>query len=495
MDTQKKGKTDYKEIRIEKLEKIKELGINPYPDKFEKTHSLIEAKQLEDETQNVKIAGRLLTIRIMGKLSFCTLFDETGKIQIAFERDTIGSDTYNNFFKKLIDIGDIIGVSGKIFTTHKGEKTLLVEELQLLSKALRPLPEKFHGVQDTETIYRQRYLDLIMNEETLRRFKLRTETIKLIRKYLEKNNFFEVETPVLQSKPSGAIAKPFITHHNALDIDVYLRIAPETYLKRLIVAGFDKVYEFARCFRNEGIDPSHLQDFTMLEYYCAYWNYEDNMNFTEKLIKHVIKKIFGKLEFSYQGTKIDLKGNWPRVSFRDLILEDAKIDINEIETADDFRKLLKEKKIEIEDSEKLGLGNLIDQVYKKVSRPKLINPVFLISHPTDLSPLARRNDENPSITDRFQLVINSWEIVNAYSELIDPLDQRQRLEEQAKLKSGGDDEAMVMDEDYLMSMEYGMPPVSGWGMGIDRFVCLIADKVNLRDVIFFPLMRSKESEK
>ncbi|MFT7619159.1 MAG: lysyl-tRNA synthetase class 2 [Planctomycetota bacterium] len=479
---------EYRKVRISKLERLREAGQNPYPDRFERTHMLAEARELADDTAGVVVAGRIMTARIMGKLSFITLQDVSGRCQVSIRQDDVGPDVYK-IVKKLVDIGDFIGVAGEIYTTKTGEKTVRANGFSFLGKTLRPLPEKWQGVQDQEVLYRQRYLDLIMNPDSMDRFKLRSSLIRSMRRYLEDEQFIEVETPVLAKNASGAAAKPFTSHHNSLDMEVFLRIAPETYLKRCIVGGFDRVFEFARCFRNEGMDPSHLQDFTMLEYYCAYWNFEDNMNFTEKLIKHVLQELFGKLEVEVGGQNVDFAGNWPRVSFQELIEKDCGIDIEAFSTADSLRTAIAEKGIELEDIEKLGRGNLIDQLYKKVSRPKIIAPTFLTSHPVDLSPLARRNDESESISDRFQLVINGWEVINAYSELVDPLDQRERLEAQAALKADGDDDAMDMDEDYLIAMEHGMPPISGWGMGIDRFCALITNQSNLRDVVLFPLMR------
>ncbi len=313
--------------------------------------------------------------------------------------------------------------------------------------------------------------------------------VRELRRLLDDDDFTEVETPVLMTRPSGAMARPFATHHNALDIDLYLRIAPETYLKRLIVGGYEKVYEFARCFRNEGMDPSHLQDFTMLEYYVAYWSYEENMVFTETLVKELLTRVYGSLDDAEEKTGIRWSGDWPQVALSDLIKRDAGIDLVDFRDADSLRAEIKAQGHEIEGAEKLGRGSLIDHLYKKVCRPGLQDPVFLTSHPIDLSPLARRNDENPDVADRFQLVVRGWEIVNAYSELVDPVDQRNRLSEQAGLKAGGDHEAMEMDEDYLLAMEHGMPPISGWGMGIDRFVALLTKQSNLRDVVLFPTMR------
>jgi len=330
-----------------------------------------------------------------------------------------------------------------------------------------------------------------MSQQTRERFLLKSAIVKELRRYLENADFIEVETPVLQSKPSGALAKPFKSHHEALDIDVYLRIAPETYLKRLIVAGFTKVFEFARCFRNEGISQTHLQDFTMLECYAAYWNYKDNMRFTRDMILNVLQKVFGTSKLAINDTEIDFSKEWRAVTFRELILEDVGLDINDFTNNAELLTAIKEKNIKIdnENLENLSIGNLIDQLYKKVSRPKIIAPTFLISHPIELSPLARANDENKKITDRFQLVINGAEIINAYSELVDPIEQRKRLEQQAVYNAKGDDEAMVKDEDYLLAMEYGMPPISGWGMGIERLVQVLTNCDNIKDSVLFPLVR------
>jgi lysyl-tRNA synthetase class 2 len=379
-----------------------------------------------------------------------------------------------------------------MFTTRTEEKTIVVRGWTLLAKALRPLPEKFHGITDKEQKYRKRYLDLISSRESVARFQVRNTFINSLRAYLNTHKFVEIDTPVLINKASGALAKPFKTHYNALDIDVYLRIAPETYLKRAIAGGYNRVYEFARCFRNEGIDPSHLPDFTMLEYYAAYWNYQDNMAFTENLIKAVVNETIGSLQFTYQDTAIDLDGVWERKSFRELILQDCGIDLTQFSDKAALVAAIEQKGIVIERDIKepgIGYGTLVDLLYKKVSRPRLINPTFLTEHPLDISPLARKNDTNPAIVDRFQLVINGWEVVNAYSELIDPIDQTARFASQLKAREKGDMEAMETDEDFLTCMEYGMPPMSGWGMGIDRFVALLTDTEHLRDVVLFPLLR------
>lgn len=477
---------DHRAVRMEKLKMIRQAGINPYPDRFGVTHSLRDFCSLNPGQEGVQIAGRLITIRSMGNLTFATLADIEGSAQIALQKKIMGEEY--SFFKKIIDIGDHIGVKGEVVKTKTGELTLNCGSFVFLGKSLAPLPEKFHKITDKEKCYRQRYLDLIMNDTTKHRFLLRSRVISFIRRYLEDQGFLEVETPVLCNKASGALAKPFVTKHNALDIDVFLRIAPETYLKRCVVGGFTKVFEFSRCFRNEGISPMHLQDFTMLEYYCAYWNYEDNMRFTQALFKYVLQEVMGQLVITVQGKEIDFGGEWPRLSFRDVILKDSGIDIN-AHSDEELKTIIKGKGITLENIDKLGKGNLIDQLYKKVSRPQMVGPVFLTDHPADLSPLARRNDLNPEIVDRFQLVVDGAEIVNAYSELVDPIDQKNRLEEQANAKAQGDAEAMEMDEDYIKSMEYGMPPISGWGMGIDRLLALMTNSENIRDVVLFPLNR------
>ncbi|MDF2486954.1 MAG: lysyl-tRNA synthetase [Herbinix sp.] len=478
------------EARRKKLDYVKQMT-NPYPERYEKKYEIVEAKTLEDGTQDVKTAGRILLLRKMGKLSFVTLADIGGSIQVAVKKDCIGEEAYE-FFKKGFDIGDYMGVEGEIFTTQTGEKTIRADSICFLGKALKPLPEKFHGISDTDSCFRQRYLDLIMNEDTRQRFLIKFNFMKEVRRFLEDNGYIEIETPVLIDKPSGATARPFLSHHNALDIDVYLRIAPETYLKRAIVGGFTKVFEFARCFRNEGIDTTHLQDFTMLEGYCAYYNYKDNMTFLQKMLSQVVTKLYGTPELTIGDHRIDFSGEWPVVSFRNLILHDCGIDISLHKDAESLLNEIKTSNITLDsDTElhKLGRGNLIDLLYKKVSRPKIMSPTFLIEHPTSLSPLARANDDNPEVVDRFQLIINGAEVINAYSELVYPIDQKHRLIEQAKLKANGDDEAMHLDLDYITAMEYGMPPISGWGMGIDRILQVLTGEENIKNLLLFPLMR------
>lgn len=477
-------------VRLEKVSAMRKAGENPYADRFERTHRLHEAAALVDGTAKVSVAGRVIALRYFGKLAFGHLYDLDGKLQFAVQKNKLAARFDD--FKNNVDIGDFVGVTGSMVTTRTGEKTIDIDSFTFLSKTLRPLPEKFHGLTDPELCLRRRYLDLISAPESRERFKKRTLIIKTIRDFLDANGFLEIDTPVLTNKASGALARPFVTHNNALDIDVFLRIAPETYLKRAIAGGFDRVYEFARSFRNEGVDASHLPDFTLLEYYCAYWNYIDNMDFTEKLFKHLLKAVNGGLELAYESTKINFGGEWPRISFRDLIVRDCGIDIDKAPLKEDLMNEIDRKGIRFEtdvEVKKAGRGTLVDLLYKKVSRPKLVNPIFITHHPLDLSPLARTNDKNPDVVDRFQLVVNGWEVVNAYSELVDPIDQAERFKEQADARARGDTEAMEVDEDFVQCMEYGMPPVSGWGMGVDRVVALLTNATTLRDVVLFPLLR------
>lgn len=477
-------------VRLEKVPQLTEAGYHPYSERFERTHRLHEAAKLPDGTTGVKIAGRIIALRYFGKLAFGHLYDVDGKIQFSVQKNKIGKQ-YDDL-KRLVDIGDFIGVEGEIITTKTGEKTLDISSFTFLSKSLRPLPEKFHGITDPELRLRKRYLDLIMSEESRERFRKRVLIIRTIRNFLDNNGFTEIDTPVLTNKATGALARPFKTHHNALDIDIYLRIAPETYLKRAIAGGFDRVYEFARSFRNEGMDASHLPDFTLLEYYASYWNYVDNMNFTEQLFKDLLTKVNGSLKLTYDGTEISFEGEWPRYSFRELILKDCGIDIDAFTTKEALMKEIDRQGIRFETDVEIataGRGTLIDLLYKKVSRPQLINPTFITHHPLDLSPLARKNDQNPLVVDRFQLVVNGWEVVNAYSELVDPVDQAERFKQQAEARAHGDKETMDVDNDFLQCIEFGMPPISGWGMGIDRIIALLTNAATLRDVVLFPLMR------
>lgn len=489
-----KGK-DLIEQRKEKVKRLKDYGMQLHPERYEITNTIGESRKLADGTKNISIAGRVMSKRKMGKIAFIDLSDITGHIQLCIKRDDLGEEEYKKFHA-ILDIGDFIGVKGDVFTTQAGEKTIQVYKYMFLGKALRPLPEKFHGLANQELIYRERHLDLIMNDDAKKKFLLRSKFVKLLREFLDNNGFIEVETPVLQNTASGATAKPFIAHHNAHDMDVYLRISPELTLKKLIIGGFTNIYEVARDFRNEGIDANHLQDFTMVEGYSAYWNYEDNMKFMKKMIIYILKKIYnGNLNIKIGDNEINFDTEWEIVSFKDLLLKDCGIDIDEFKTAKELLKEIKNKKIEldVDNIESLGRGNLIDQLYKKVSRPKIINPTFITKHPIDLSPLARKNDKNPLISDRFQLVINGQEIINGYSELVDAEEQKDRLLKQSELKANGDEEAMSIDYEYIKAMEYGMPPISGWGLGVDRFLQFLTNSSNIRDVVLYPLMKPREN--
>jgi lysyl-tRNA synthetase class 2 len=481
---------DLMRVRRDKIDALKQAGRVPYAERYQTTHSIPEARKLKEGEKGVRIAGRVLAMRLFGKLAFGKLFDFEGEIQFSLQKKVLEQQFKN--FQKMVDTGDFVGLEGDIWVTKTSELTLDVRAWTFLSKALRPLPEKFHGLADKEQKLRRRYLDLITSEQTRHIFRTRSRIIKTTRNFLDDNGFIEIDTPVLSNKASGALARPFVTHNHALDIDVYLRIAPETYLKRAIAGGFNKVYEFARSFRNEGVDASHLPDFTLLEAYCAYWNYSDNMRFTATLIKHLLRQVMGGLSITCQGTEISFDGEWPAIALRDLILKDSEIDIDSHPTKEALASAIDQKAIALEsetDLKKVSRGTLIDLLYKKVSRAKIVNPVFITHHPLDLSPLARKNDNNPAVVDRFQLVVNGWEIVNGYSELVDPLDQAERFVAQAQARSKGDEETMEIDMDFLRCMEYGMPPTSGWGMGVDRMVALLTDASTLRDVVLFPLLR------
>lgn len=484
-------------IRQKKAEILRAMKKQPYAATFDRTHALLEAKEAKDKTA-VRVAGRIMLKRDMGKLTFATLQDHSGRLQIVVKQDALGESSYKEFLE-LADLGDIIGVAGERFTTQKGEPSVLVSEWTMLTKALRQPPEKWHGLSDRETAYRQRYLDMMSNRETLDRMIFRSHFIRAMREFYWQNAFIEVELPVLVNAASGALATPFSTHHEALDLDVFLRIALETHQKECLIGGFDRTFSIGPVFRNEGMDPSHLQEFTMCEHYAAYWDYEANMDFTEKMFASLSQNVPGFSKVMNipgrdgQLHDVDFGGKWPRISIRNLVKENSGIDFEKFETADALRKIIKEKKIQLDvDIAKLGRGTLIDQLYKKVSRPKLIRPTFVIEHPIDLSPLARRNDKNPEITDRFQLVIGGWEIVNAYSELVDPVDQAKRFEEQANAHERGDAEAHRKDDEFVTALEYGCPPCSGWGMGVDRIITLLTQQTNLRDVVLFPLMKPLE---
>ena len=487
--------SELKRVRLEKEQLLQDQGINIHPERYEVTHSLKDSRELADGTKGVRVAGRVLSKRKMGKISFLDLRDIEGKIQVVVKRDDIGEEKYK-LLHATIDVGDFMGVEGEIFTTQAGEKSIQMVDYEFLGKAIRPLPEKFHGISNQETLYRERHLDLIMNEETKKRFLLRSNFIKLMREFLWERGFIEVDTPVLQNTPSGATARPFITHHNTYDADVYLRISPELTLKKLIVGGFTNVFEIARDFRNEGVSVNHLQDFTMIEGYSAYYNYRDNMKLLREMVIYIISKLYdGNTTVNISGTDIDFGQEWDEVSFRDLLIKDCGIDIDKFPTAAELLAEIRRKNIVLDEEniEQLGRGNLIDTLYKKVSRPYIIKPTYLTGHPTDLSPLARSNDDNPDYVDRFQLIVNGQEIINGYSELVDSEEQEKRFIEQNTLKENGDEEAMSIDHEYIKAMEYGMPPISGWGLGIDRFLQFLTSSYNIRDVVLYPLLKRRDN--
>ena len=484
---------EFDPVRLEKLNRLRELGVNAYPDRFESTQTLAEVADLDEGTEDVRICGRIIALRDIGKLIFGRLADMNGQFQIMFEKETIGPDRLK-WIKKFIDVGDHVGVEGYVFRTKRGELSVMARSVELLSKGLLPLPEKWHGLQHVELCQRKRYLDLVANAETRERFRKCIGATRALRRFLEDADFVETVTPAMSTVASGALATPFTARHNALDMDIFFRIAPETYLKRLLVGGFTKVYEFALCFRNEGISPQHLQDFVMIEAYAAYWNFRDNMRFTRDMIIAGVKAATGTARMTLGGTEYDLEEEWPVVTFRDVILGDCGVDIDEHDDAAGLLAAIGAKRIdlEMEKPELLGRGNLIDLLYKRVSRPKIVAPTFLIEHPADVSPLARSNEERPGVVDRYQIIMGGIELVNGYSELSDPLDQQGRFIQQQALRDGGDAEAMAPEFDFVEALGYGMPPASGWGMSVERFHMLLCNTDNIRDVVFFPLMRPEQ---
>ena len=485
--------------RRESLQKLRDIGIDPYPAAlFPVNSSAQEIKNDFEDGKQVCIAGRMMSQRVMGKASFAELQDASGRIQIYINRDEICPDEdktfYNEIFKKLLDLGDFIGVEGKVFKTQVGEISIHVTKLTLLAKALRPLPlpkidaeGRIHDAfTDAEMRSRQRYVDLVVNPQVKDTFVKRSKTISSMRRFFDGFDYLEVETPILQAIPGGAAARPFITHHNALDIPLYLRIANEMYLKRLIVGGFEGVYEFAKDFRNEGMDRTHNPEFTMLEIYVSYKDYNWMMDFTEKMIEKVAHDVCGSTEIEVGGNKISLKAPYKRISMRDAILEFTGKDINgtsEIE----LKEICKELGIETDSS--MGKGKLIDEIFGEKCEAHFIQPTFITDYPIEMSPLCKKHRDNPELTERFELMINGKEIANAYSELNDPIDQRERFEEQMSLSEKGDDEAMFIDQDFLRALEYGMPPTSGMGIGIDRLVMLLTNNISIQEVLFFPQMR------
>jgi lysyl-tRNA synthetase class 2 len=482
---------ELRKIRIKKLEAIRKAGFLVFPGKTKRTHKVIQAlnnfNNLARLKKEIILVGRIKSLREHGGSTFLDIEDGSGKIQAYFKKDRVGEKRYQ-FFLAYFDIGDFIEIRGILFKTQKGEKTLEVSDFKILAKSLLPLPEKWHGLKNVEERFRKRYLDLIFNPEVKKKFEIRSKIIKEIREFLEKEGFLEVETPILQPLYGGAKARPFKTYLNALDLDLYLRISPELYLKRLLVGGLEKVYEIARNFRNEGMDRFHNPDFTMLEFYWAYADYKDLMKLTEKMFENLMKKIFRNLEIKYEGKKINFRLPWPRIEFNQLIKKYTKINLDEIHP-EALKKEAQKLGIEIEKGE--GKPEIADKIYKKICLPKIWQPTFIIHHPVGIFPLAKQLEKNPQKLANFQLVIAGWELISAFSELNDPIEQRRRFEEQEKFFKAGLEEAQRMDEDFLEALEYGMPPAAGFGMGIDRLVALLTDSHSLREVILFPTMRPK----
>ncbi len=451
-----------------------------------RTDAVAASVQDAPEGTAVRLAGRLVLWRRMGGLVFGHLQDRSGRVQISLSRDELGADVFKEW-SRAVKIGDFVGVAGSPYTTRLGERTVAVSELTVLNRTVRALPDKWQGISNVEARYRRRYLDLLVNADSRERFQARAKIIQCIRRFLDDNDFLEVETPILQEAASGAAARPFVTWHNALGEDFYLRISPETYLKRVVVGSLDRIYELGRNFRNEGMDASHLQEFTMLEWYAAYWDYRDNMTFVRELIRTVLDEVLGTRTVTYNGVKLDFGADWPELDYRTEIARRTGIDLTVVRDLPTLREHVTRLDLDVEEA--VSYAGLVDLLYKKTVRPELVQPCFLVHHPVELVPLARRSDEDPTRLDMFQVVVNGWEIVKAYSELIDPVEQRQRLEEQAELREAGDDEAMMMEEDFIEAMEYGMPPMCGLGLGIDRFVALLTDAPTLREVVLFPAMR------
>jgi lysyl-tRNA synthetase, class II len=478
-------------IRRMKLNDLKDNGRNPFNHrKFNVTHSTREIidKYQVLEGAPVTVAGRMISKRGMGKASFCDIQDRDGKIQLYVRINEIGEEEYSLF--KTYDIGDIVGVEGKVFMTHKGEISIKVSKILLLSKSLLPLPEKWHGLKDMDLRYRQRYVDLIVNPEVKENFIRRSKIIKAVRTFLDERGFLEVDTPILNTIPGGAAAKPFITYHNTLDMELYLRIAPELYLKRLITGGLEKIYEMGRMFRNEGMSIKHNPEFTMIEIYEAYNDYKGMMQLAEDLILYIARNVLNKMKFSYQETDIDLTPPWERISMIDAVKKYTGIDFNNVRNIQEARAVARGEEIEVDES--MTKGEILNLIFEEKVEQHLIQPVFIYDYPVEVSPLTKKKLDNPELTERFELFIMGRETGNAYSELNDPIDQRERFIRQMEKRQQGDEKANMIDEDFLNAMEYGMPPTGGLGIGIDRLVMLFTDSYSIRDVLLFPTMKLKE---
>ena len=474
-------------VRREKLAQYEEDNIYPFGQRFVVQHKALQIKdEFRDfDGQPVVIAGRLMTIRSHGKTAFANLRDLSGDIQVYFRKDVMGEEDYK--YVKMLDMGDIVGIEGHVFKTQKGEITVKVNKLTLLSKSLRPLPEKWHGLKDTELRYRQRYVDLIVNPSVRDTFVKRTKIVAKIREYLNSKQFMEVETPMMHAIPGGAAARPFITHHNALDIDIYMRISPELYLKRLIVGGLERVYEINRSFRNEGVSIRHNPEFTMMESYQAYGNFEDAIALTEGVVSYCAQEVLGTTKINYQGMDIDLTPPWNRITMQEGIKQYTGEDFDAIETLSEARAIA--DRLNVEYGEADGIGKIMNLCFEEYVEENLMQPTVVYGHPVEISPLAKQNREKPLTTERFEIFIYGRELANGYSELNDPIDQKQRFESQLKEREAGDDEAHRMDEDFVTALEYGLPPTAGLGIGIDRLVMFLTDSASIRDVLLFPLMK------
>lgn len=490
---------ELRDARIKKIELLRVAGMDPYPSFVARDYSIKEVKNSFDklaqisEKKNISIVGRVIIVRGQGSILFIVLQDGDERLQAVLKKDSLDEDVFN-LFVDTIDNGDFISVTGSLFVTERGEQSILIKDWKMATKALLPIPDKWHGLQDQEEIYRKRYLDILMDKDVYNRFILRSKIIKFTREFFDNKNFLEVETPILQTQAGGAMAKVFETYHNDYAMPMVLRIALELDHKILMVGGYERVYEIGKNFRNEGTDPTHLQEFTMIEWYAAYQTLETNMAWTEELIKNIATDLIGKTTYKVYDndgnvTDVDLGGKWPRITFGDLLKKDAGIDIETI-TLDEARREAKKWGVKEEEVKKLGRGNLLDKIYKKSSRSKIINPTFVTDFPGDLKPLAQQNENGTAKV--CQLIIAGAEITNQYAELVNPMIQRELLSAQSKAKENGDEEAMQIDERFLTAMEHGMPPMTGFGMGIDRLVAIFTEQKNLRDVIFFPIMKPKE---
>lgn len=483
-------------VRREKMNSLREQGVDPFGKRFDRTHqsqqlveeySQFEKEELEEKEIPVTIAGRIMTKRGKGKAGFAHIQDLSGQIQLYVRKDAVGEEAYEVFTSA--DLGDIVGVSGVLFKTKVGELSVKAKQFELLTKSLRPLPDKFHGLKDVEQRYRQRYLDLIMSEESKHTFITRSRIIQSMRRYLDDQGYLEVETPMMHAIAGGASAKPFITHHNALDMELYMRIAIELHLKRLIVGGMEKVYEIGRVFRNEGVSTRHNPEFTMIELYEAYADYRDIMSLTENLIAHIAKEVLGSTTVQYGEYEINLKPEWKRLHMVDAVKEYTGVDFWKETSVDEARALAKEHGVEI--TEHMQYGHIVNEFFEQKVEEKLIQPTFIFGHPVEISPLAKKNENDPRFTDRFELFIVAREHANAFTELNDPIDQKERFEAQLKEREQGNDEAHMMDNDFIEALEYGMPPTGGLGIGVDRLVMLLTNAASIRDVLLFPHMRQK----